>query len=165
MPSKQSKKIASLAALMAILLILPIRNGSAQEKKRGPHIEGGESGLEFMNRFDLDKDGKISHEEWEAVKPETVYREKHWPEYNIDGNDYITLEEVPEKNGKSEPAPPKDANRGPKAAQVAFIVKFDKDQDGKLSKDEFTGSFFEVYDRNKDGFIEPEEAPQAQMGY
>lgn len=159
------KTYGSLVLIPAILLLFQIPNGAAEEKKKGPHIEGGESGLEFMNKFDLDKDGKISHEEWEAVKPGTVYREKHWPDYNINGDDYITLEEVPEKDGKSEAAPPEDATKGPKAGQVAFVVKFDKNKDGKLSKDEFTGSFFEVYDRNKDGFIEPEEAPQAQMGY
>jgi hypothetical protein len=165
MPRKPLKRYASLAAILSTMLMVQVHDGAAQEKEKGPYIEGGESGLEFMNRFDLDKDGKISHEEWEAVKPGTVYREKHWPEYNIDGNDYITLEEVPEKGGKSEPAPPKDAPKGPKAGQIAFIVKFDKDQDGKLSKDEFTGAHFEVYDRNGNGFIEPEEAPEAQTGY
>jgi hypothetical protein len=165
MPRKHLKSYASFVALAAALAMFLAPGGSAEEKKKGPRIEGGESGLEFMNRFDLDKDGKISHEEWEAVKPGTVYREKHWPEYNINGDDYITFEEVPEKDGESEPAPAEDTPKGPKAGQVAFVVKFDKDQDGKLSRDEFTGSYFEVYDRNGDGFIEPEEAPQAQMGY
>ena len=159
-------KHASLIAVLATLLTLPARGGQAEEKKRGPHIEGGESGIEFMVRFDLDKDGKISHEEWEAVKPGTVYREKHWPDYNIDGDAYITLEEVPENNGKSEAAPPpEDAKKGPKASQVAFIVKFDKDQDGKLSRDEFTGVHFAVYDKNGDGFIEPQEAPEGETAY
>ena len=165
MHGKHPRTYASLVAFLATLLMFCVQDGSAEEKKKGPRIEGGESGLEFMNRFDLDKDGKISHEEWEAVKPGTVYREKHWPEYNIDGNDYITLEEVPEKGGNSEPAPAEDAKKGPKAGQVAFIVKFDKNQDGKLSREEYTGDYFSVYDRNGDGFIEPEEAPSAQMGY
>ncbi len=58
-------------------------NGFAQnDNNRGPHVEGGASGMDFMNRFDLDKDGKISHREWEEVKPSTVYREKHWPAYD-----------------------------------------------------------------------------------
>ena len=165
MPGKHLKTCALFAGLLAALALIAVPEGSAEEKKKGAHIEDGESGLEFMILFDLDKDGKISHEEWEAVKPGTVYREKHWPEYNINGDDFITLEEVPEKAGKSEAAPKEGASKGPKAGQIAFIVKFDKDQDGKLSSDEFTGAHFEVYDRNKNGFIEPEEAPEEQIGY
>ncbi len=140
-------------------------NSAEEKKKRGPHIEGGESGIEFMNRFDLNKDGKISHDEWEKVKPETVYTEKHWPEYNTDMDAFITLEEVPEENGESEPAPSAKKKAGPNVNQVAFIVKFDKDQDGKLSKEEFTGVHFPVYDKNGDGFIEAEEAPEGETAY
>jgi hypothetical protein len=153
----------SVAALCA-LFFLSCASGLAEgKKKRGPHIEGGETGIEFMNKFDLDKDGKISHDEWEAVKRTTVYREKHWPEYNPNMDDYITLDEVPEKDDPSEPAPPE--RKGPTVAQVAFVAKFDKDKDGKLSAQEYTGPHFSVYDRNGDGFIEPEEAPEAKAAY
>ena len=82
-----------------------------------------------------------------------------------DGSFDITLDEVPEKGGKSEPAPAKDEKKGITANQVAFIVKFDKDQDGKLSKEEFTGIHFPVYDKNGDGFIEVEEAPSGETAY
>jgi len=151
------------AALMIFLLFCCGAVKAEENKKRGPHIEGGESGMEFMNKFDVNKDGRIDHDEWEAVKRTTVYREKHWPEYNTNMDNFITLDEVPEKNGPSEPPPPE--KNGPTAAQIAFVVKFDKDQDGKLSKEEFTGVYFSVYDRNKDGVIEPIEAPEGKTAY
>jgi len=156
---------AALTTCLLFLLVSCVNVLAKEEGKRGPHIEGGESGIEFMNKFDLNKDGKISHKEWESVKPNTVYKLKHWPEYNINGDDYITLDEVPEKSGKSEPAPPMEEEKGITANQVAFIVKFDKNQDGKLSKEEFTGIHFSVYDKNGDGFIEVEEAPSGETAY
>ena len=154
--------LSAVAVLCGVLLFNPGSFAEAK-KKRGPHIEGGESGIEFMNKFDLNKDGKISHDEWEAVKPSTVYREKHWPDYNLNMDDFITLDEAPEKDGSSEPAPPE--RKGPSVAQIAFVVKFDKNQDGKLSKEEFKGAHFSVYDRNGDGFIEAMEAPEAKTAY
>jgi hypothetical protein len=78
-------------------------------------------------------------------------------------DDFIALDEVPEKDGPSEP-PPKE-RKGPTAAQIAFVVKFDKNQDGKLSKEEFQGDYFSVYDSNGDGFIEAMEAPEGKTAY
>lgn len=51
------------------------------------------------------------------------------------------------------------------ASQIAFIVKFDKNEDGKLDNKEFTGSHFPVYDQNGDGFIEVHEAPEGATAY
>ena len=51
------------------------------------------------------------------------------------------------------------------ASQIAFIVKFDKNEDGKLDNKEFTGSHFPVYDKNGDGFIEVLEAPEGATAY
>jgi len=51
------------------------------------------------------------------------------------------------------------------ASQIAFIVKFDKNEDGKLDNTEFTGSHFPVYDKNSDGFIEVHEAPEGATAY
>jgi Ca2+-binding EF-hand superfamily protein len=165
MRTRHAIAYTSFIAVLSVILIYGAVSPAEEKTKRGPHIEGGESGIEFMNKFDLNKDGKISHDEWEAVKPGTVYREKHWPEYNTNGDDFITLEEAPEENGESEPAPSVEKKKGPNANQIAFVVKFDKDQDGKLSKEEFTGAHFTVYDRNGDGFIEAEEAPEGQTAY
>jgi len=164
------KTVKGCYVLLSVLLFIGAVTASEEEKQkrgplRGPHIEGGESGIDFMNKFDLNKDGKISHEEWEKVKTSTVYRLKHWPEYNPDMDAHITLDEVPEKDGKSEPAPPEAEKKRVTASQAAFIVKFDKDQDGKLSNKEFTGIHFSVYDKNGDGYIEAKEAPEGKTAY
>ena len=113
-----------------------------------------------MNLFDLNKDGKISHDEWEEVKPSTVYREKHWPHYDKNFDRAITIDEVPLKEGESEPAPPEGKKYSVSAKQIVFIGKYDKDKDLKVSIKEFVGSDFSKYDKNGDGYIEPHEAPK-----
>jgi hypothetical protein len=49
--------------------------------------------------------------------------------------------------------------------QIAFIVKFDKNQDGKVDNKEFTGMHFSNLDKNGDGYIEPHEAPAGETAY
>jgi hypothetical protein len=62
-----------------------------------PYVEGGATGMDFIRLFDADKDGKVTHTEWENVRPSTVYRDKHWPEYNKNNDEYITVDEAPKK--------------------------------------------------------------------
>ena len=67
-------------AVISVLLLIIHSNGFAQEEKtRGPHVKGGASGEDFIELFDIDKNGKISHDEWETVKPNTVYRKNAGP--------------------------------------------------------------------------------------
>jgi len=61
-----------------------------------PYVEGGATGMDFIKLFDADHDGKVTHEEWEKVRPSTVYRDKHWPEYNKNGDEFITVDEAPQ---------------------------------------------------------------------
>ena len=49
--------------------------------------------------------------------------------------------------------------------QIAFIVKYDKNKDGKVDNKEFTGIHFSDMDKNGDGFIEPHEAPEGKTAY
>jgi len=132
---------------------------------RGPHVEGGATGDDFILLFDTDKDGKISHKEWEAVKPATVYRNKHWPAYDKNRDGSITLDEAPLPEDPAESAPPSGDEHEVNINQIAFIVKFDKNGDGKLDNKEFTGSHFPQYDKNGDGFIEAHEAPAGETAY
>lgn len=132
--------------------------------ERGAHVEGGTSGAEFIAQFDLDKNGEVSHSEWETVKPTTPYREKHWPEYDMNRDMVLTLEEAPLKEGESEAAP-EEKKFSVNINQMAFIVKFDTNKDGKVDKTEFTGIHFPVFDKNGDGFIEPDEAPEGETAY
>ena len=60
-----------------------------------PYVEGGPSGADFIKLFDKDGDGKVSHDEWESVKNNTVFRPFRWPQYNKNRDQWITLEEAP----------------------------------------------------------------------
>jgi Ca2+-binding EF-hand superfamily protein len=62
-----------------------------------PYVEGGETGMDFIKLFDADKDGKVTHMEWEQKRPSTVFKDKHWPEYNKNMDGYITVDEAPKK--------------------------------------------------------------------
>ncbi|MCD4721941.1 MAG: hypothetical protein K8S13_19080 [Desulfobacula sp.] len=153
-------KPLNVAIVLVLILILCGSCSVKQDRKRGPHVEGGASGIEFMNLFDLNKDGKISHDEWEEVKPSTQYRGKRWPLYDKNSDWAITINEVPLKEGESEPAPPKEKKFKVTSKQIVFIAKYDKDKDLKISKKEYKGLNFSQFDKNGDGFIEPHEAPR-----
>jgi len=62
-----------------------------------PYVEGGETGMDFIRVLDEDGDGKVTHMEWEKNKSSTVYKDKHWPEYNKNMDEYITFDEAPQK--------------------------------------------------------------------
>jgi Ca2+-binding EF-hand superfamily protein len=62
-----------------------------------PYVEGGETGMDFIRVLDEDGDGKVNHAEWEKNKPSTVYKDKHWPEYNKNMDEFITVDEAPQK--------------------------------------------------------------------
>jgi hypothetical protein len=48
------------------------------------------------------------------------------------------------------------------AGDAAFMARFDGDKDGKVSKEEFKGPamMFKMFDKNGDGFVGQDEAPQ-----
>jgi hypothetical protein len=62
-----------------------------------PYVEGGETGMDFIRLFDQDGDDKVTHMEWEKKKNDTVFKERHWPDYNKNTDEYITLDEAPKK--------------------------------------------------------------------
>jgi hypothetical protein len=70
-----------------------------------PHVGDGPTGQDFINVLDSDGDGKVNHEEWEMNKRNTVYKNKRWPEYNKNMDEYITLDEAPQKGVNWEEAP------------------------------------------------------------
>jgi hypothetical protein len=70
-----------------------------------PHVGDGPTGQDFIDVLDSDKDGKVNHEEWERNKRSTVYKNKRWPEYNKNMDEYITLDEAPQKGVNWEEAP------------------------------------------------------------
>ena len=149
--------------LMSLILINAIGiHAQGKNSSRGPHVGNGQTGKVFMNLFDSNKDGKISHDEWENMKKNTVYKNKRWPDFDRNRDGWITIDETPESGVNWEPAPAEEKKKTANTNQIAFIVKYDKNGDGKVDKKEFTGEHFAVYDKNSDGFIEPHEAPEGQ---
>ncbi len=76
------------------------RMASAPKRKyepTSPYVEGGETGMDFIRVLDGDGDGKVTHAEWEKNKQSTVYIDKHWPEYNKNMDEYLTVDEAPQK--------------------------------------------------------------------
>ena len=148
--------------IIAALILVFSGSGFAQPRSGGPggYVEGGVAGIDFIKKFDFDKDGKVSHDEWEGVKPITAYKDKHWGQYDLNRDGSITLDEAPQPQAKASEAKPSYD-----VSQIAFIVKFDKNEDGKVDNKEFTGQHFPVYDKNSDGFIEVHEAPQGETAY
>ena len=148
------------------------RSGEPREPGNSPHVGEGLTGQAFIDFMDTDKDGKVTHTEWEENKNYSSYVDKHWPDYNQNNDEYITLDEAPQKGVNWEPAPELEGKTesdtkasGPNTNQIAFIAKFDTNQDGKVDNTEFTGVHFPVYDANSDGFIEPLEAPEGETAY
>lgn len=72
----------------------------AKYEATSPYVEGGETGMDFIRVLDEDGDGKVTHAEWEKKKNSTVYKYKHWPEYNKNNDEYITVDEAPQKPKK-----------------------------------------------------------------
>ena len=70
-----------------------------------PHVGDGPTGQDFIDILDADGDGKVTHQEWEMNKRNTVYRNKIWPNYNQNRDEYITLDEAPQPGVNWEPAP------------------------------------------------------------
>jgi hypothetical protein len=70
-----------------------------------PHVGDGPTGQAFIDLMDTNKDGKIDHDEWEATKGKTVYKNKRWPNYNKNMDNYITIDEAPQKGVNWEAAP------------------------------------------------------------
>lgn len=76
------------------------RMASAPKRKyeaTSPYVEGGETGMDFIRVLDDDGDGKVTHAGWEKNKQSTVYKDKHWPEYNQNMDPYLTVDEAPQK--------------------------------------------------------------------
>jgi Ca2+-binding EF-hand superfamily protein len=109
-----------------------------------PNISEGKQS--YLFKHDKDNDGKLSKDEFPGSDKAFNNLDK-----NQDG--YIDKDEAHK--------PRKDWS---KKGKRGYIDAHDKDNDGKLSKDEFPGSdkTFDNLDKNQDGFIDKDEAHKAR---
>jgi Ca2+-binding EF-hand superfamily protein len=109
--------------------------GRSDMQKRG----GG-----YINNFDKDQDGKLSQEEYPGS--DTSFK-------RMDQNQDGYLDETEVQKGRS-PGRSDMQKRG-----GGYINNFDKNQDGKLSQEEYPGSdtSFKRMDQNQDGYIDENE--------
>jgi len=65
-----------------------------------PYVEGGPTGKDFIKMFDANGDEKVSHDEWEKLKNNTVFKPYRWPQYNRNRDEWITVDEAPKVPSK-----------------------------------------------------------------
>jgi len=142
--SKTGFKILSM--MLSLFTICWASSALAQMGKKGQFAD-------FIKHFDKDGDGKVSKQEFTGTQDHFTSLDK-----NNDG--FIDQNEKPAA-GKSIDQSIKGAAKGGN-----MIQNLDKNGDGKISKDEFAGpaEVFTTLDKNKDGFIDQNEKPPAPMG-
>jgi Ca2+-binding EF-hand superfamily protein len=103
---------------------------------------------DFITHWDADGDGKVSADEFTGPQ-------ENFADLDTNGNGFIEAAEAPQ-------GPPPEGAKPEVEMGTDFIADWDKDGDGKVSRDEYLGppEHFDALDTNKDGFIDKSEAPQ-----
>jgi len=103
----------------------------------------------MFQKFDIDKDGKISREEF------SVKHAKNFARLDTDKNDSLSLDEF------------KGSCKNERCTQMKTkkFSKLDKDSNGSVTKGEFVGvlKVFDLRDRNKDGYLSEDEFPSRRL--
>jgi len=126
------------------------KKGGEGRKGDGGRLSGG-----MLRRFDADKDGKVSREEFPG-------RDDLFARLDADKDGFLTEADIQaaraKRDARSEGAP---EGKGPAATPRGgnVIEQQDKDGDGKLNRAEFQGSneLWRLLDRNGDGWITADE--------
>lgn len=112
----------------------------------GPGGPGG--GPELLRRFDHDRDGKVTREQFPGS-------DQKFAELDKNGDGVLTTDDFPAPPPPAPGSPAQGAPAGP-----GLIGRLDKDGDGRLSRAEFQGSDddWRRLDANTDGWISTDEA-------
>lgn len=152
-------------AIFAMLLVSFISVSAQDKSEVADYSKSNNKVCRFIERHDLDKDGQVSRDEFKGP-------EEHFTHFDKNNDGYISAEEAPtgpppERMGKN-----REMNRergmngrnmnGKGTCRKDFIADFDKNNDGKVSKDEFPGpeEHFTRLDTDQDGYLSAEEAPK-----
>src|SRR5262245_35901606 len=146
MTIKRTVGLVGLAAVFAASIAV------AQEQDKKPKGHGGKKGQGwevFVTAFDANKDGKVSKDELLAKQPGFDAVDKN-------GDKLVTSDEIEAaRAGKKNPK------------QGGWLQRFDTDKDGKVSLDEWNQKrvkAFEAADKNHDGAVEKNEFTGALAG-
>lgn len=159
----EARPVKLFQTLIAItVLVSPVYAQKGQEgekrkkdKRHGHSMPGG-----FLKVFDVNKDGKVSREEFgkggRVSRLDPAEREKLFSRLDKDGSGFIDPKEMVSHRGRSP------------------MEKADTDKDGRISKEEFfnhppfskipadrLGKMFERFDQNSDGFIDRKDGGPA----
>lgn len=121
----------------------------------------------FVERFDHNKDGRLSQCEFSQFKSKIAETKQQlkdkFSQFDQDGNGFITLKEASDILSK-------DPFRFPPGKVLDLLRQFDRDGNGKLDIEEFAGFYaeakatndevaarFEQLDADKNGVLSPEE--------
>ena len=131
----------STTLLLSVALALAAVPALAQPGEGGPH--GGPHGGRMLERFDSDKDGAISPQEFATARAANFAR------LDADGDGRIARQDFPDAVARA---------REERAERM--FEELDADKDGVLTKAEFeahSSRAFARMDRNGDGKLSPED--------
>lgn len=165
--------IFSRLFLGSILLLQSPLQAEEIKKEKLAKVKRG-----FLEKFDVNKDGKVSKEEFKG------YMEKRFQRMDVDKDDTVSIDELEQyrrqqqNKGKKSKLARLDSDGDGSISKEEFIaprikqvekkfLKLDKNKDGKLTAGEFPkkkiqhSALFENIDANKDGKISNEEKDAA----
>lgn len=168
MKSNGASKLGVVVFVSAFVLIFAA-SSFAQEMQQGEQGQGrigdqpGPGG--FIKRFDANDDGKVAKDEFP--------RAEMFDRLDTNGDGFIDKDEAPTgppRGGRGRPqtqgGDQGQRRVGDQPGPGGFMGMFDKDKDGKVTKEEFTGSdnMFDQFDKNGDGAITEDEVPKGPPG-